>query len=179
MYRGLVALVLAIGLASAADAAPPKRFFAQLFGFDLMGNPVETNAVGHAVVEVIDNGTALSFRVQVAGIENLLMAHIHVADAPVQITDVAGPIAFWFTADAPQGATLTERINGDLARGYIITDSQIEDWDENGSATVQELIDAIEAGRASVIVHTSDLDPATAPGTAGDSPAGELRGTLE
>ena len=38
---------------------------------------------------------------------------------------------------------------------------------------------AIEEGRASVVVHTDDLDPDTPTGIAGDSRAGELRGTLQ
>jgi hypothetical protein len=181
MYRPLVVLALGFGLAAVTNAEPPKRFDAQLFGFDLNGQPVPTNAVGHAVVEVIDGGTALSFQVEVAGIKNLFMAHIHIAPAPVQVTDPAGPIAFWITGGPPPSATVTERINGGLGSGYVITDGQVANWNpaEAGSGTLQGLIAAIEAGRASVVVHTNDLDPATPQGRAGDSPAGEIRGTLQ
>ncbi|HET6630365.1 MAG TPA: CHRD domain-containing protein [Woeseiaceae bacterium] len=180
MSRRLAVFVLGLGLMGLAAAQPPKRFHAQLFGFDLTGQPVQTNAVGNAVVEVIDGGTALSFQVEVAGITNLFMAHIHVAPAPVEVTEAAGPIAFWFTGGPPPEATVTERINGNLAGGYIITDAQVDDWNsaDAGSGTVAGLIAAIEAGRASVIVHTNDLDPNTPVGRAGDSPAGEIRGTL-
>lgn len=181
MYRQLVVLALGLGLTSVAAGQPPQRFDAQLFGFNLAGQPIATNAVGHAAVEVIDGGTALSFRVQVTGIENLLMAHIHVAPNPVQITDLAGPIAFWITGGPPPESTITERVNGRLGRGFVITDGQVEDWNpaELGSGTVHGLIKAIKEGRASVVVHTDDLDPATPTGMAGDSRAGELRGTLQ
>ncbi|HEX7080379.1 MAG TPA: CHRD domain-containing protein [Gammaproteobacteria bacterium] len=180
MCRRLVVLALGLGLAGVAAGAPPQRFSAQLFGFDLNGRPVTTNAVGHAVVEVIDGGTALSFRVEVAGIENLLMAHIHVAPEPVEVTDPAGPIAYWITGGPPPETTVTERVNGSLGAGFVITDGQVDDWNplEEGSGTVQGLIDAILQGRASVVVHTDDLDPSTPTGRAGDSRAGEIRGTL-
>ena len=108
------------------------------------------------------------------------MAHIHVAPEPVEVTDPAGPVAFWFTGGPPPGTTLTERVNGRLAEGFIITEGQITLWDASDplAGTVEGLVNAIMEGRASVIVHTDDLDPDTATGVQGDSRAGELRGTL-
>lgn len=179
MYRRLVVLALGICLTAAAAAGPSKRFDAQLVGFNAAGAVIPTHAVGHAVVEVIDGGTALSFRVNVSGITNLLMAHIHVAPAPVQVNEAAGPIVFWFTGGPPPEATLAETVNGNFARGFIITDAQLSDSADPDVTTVHALIEAIEAGRASVVVHTDDLDPATPTGTAGDSRAGEIRGTLQ
>lgn len=181
MHRPFVVLAFAACSMAAAAEQAPKRFDAQLVGFNASGQVIPTKAVGHAVVEVIDDGTALSFQVNVAGIDNLLMAHIHVAPDPVQVTDPAGPIVFWFTGGPPPGATVTEPVNGTLARGFIITDAQLSSWDptDPGNGTVQGLIAAIEAGRASVVVHTDDLDDSTPTGTAGDSRAGEIRGTLQ
>ena len=70
--------------------------------------------------------------------------------------------------------------DGRLAEGYIITDGDVDTWDatEPDAGTVAGLIRAIEEGRASVVVHTDDLDPETPTGVEGDSRAGELRGTL-
>jgi hypothetical protein len=156
------------------------RFKAHLEGFNAGGAAVATNATGEAKVEVIDGGTALNFRVNVAGIENLLMAHIHVAPEPVELTGPAGPVAFWFIGGPPPDTTLAERVNGRLAEGYIITNGQLVSWDTEDplDGTVEGLITAIEEGRASVIVHTDDQDPDTPTGVQGDSRAGELRGTL-
>jgi len=181
MYKVLFALMLSLAVAGNAQADKPIRFKAQLEGFNAAGAPIPTRATGQAQVEVVDGGTALSFRVNVAGIENLLMAHIHIAPEPVDITDPAGPVAFWFTGGPPPGTTLTERLNGRLAEGYIITNGQLVVWDSTDpeAGTVQGLINAIEDGRASVVVHTDDLDPTTPTGVAGDSRAGELRGTLQ
>jgi len=179
----ILTLLLGFGLlfANIGNAAKPMHFHAQLAGFNLAGVPVDTAATGHAKVEVIDDGTAIEFKVNVSGINNLWMAHIHVAPQPVMITDNAGPVAFWLTGGPPPGSRLKETVNGRLAEGYLITDGQVVVWDEfeDGAGTVAGLIAAIEQGRASVIVHTNDLDPLTPPGVAGDSPPGELRGTLE
>ncbi len=181
MRNTLFALALGFLAIGNAAADKPMKFDAKLFGFNAAGAPIPTNAQGQAKVEVIDGGTALSFRVNVAGIDNLLMAHIHVAPAPVDLTEPAGPIAFWFTGGPPPGTTLTETLNGTLSEGYIITDGQLAVWDDSDPAagTIAGLITAISEGRASVVVHTDDLDPDTPTGVAGDSRAGELRGTLQ
>ena len=66
--------------------------------------------------------------------------------------------------------------------GDDVTDGDVGDWDPINtpdSGTVAGLIRAIEEGRVSVVVHTDDLDPGTPTGVAGDSRAGELRGTLQ
>jgi hypothetical protein len=181
--RNFLIILLGIGLlfAGTGEAAKPMRFHAQLAGFNAAGVPVDTAATGHAMVEVIDGGTAIEFKVNVSGIDNLWMAHIHVAPQPVMLTDPAGPVALWFTGGPPPVSALSETVNGRLAQGYVITDGQVELWSttEAGAGTVGGLIAAIEQGRASVIVHTNDLDPQTPSGVAGDSPPGELRGTLE
>lgn len=181
MTRFLTVLALAVGIAGSAHAQETLKFRAHLEGFNAAGASIATNATGEAMVAVIDGGTALAFKVNIAGIDNLLMAHIHISPVPVLVTDPAGPIAFWFTGGPPPGTTVTETTNGTLAAGFVITNGQLSSWDSTDpqDGTVAGLIAAIEEGRASVVVHTDDLDPGTLTGTAGDSRAGELRGTLE
>lgn len=144
-------------------AGPPSRFDAQLSGFNAGGAVVNTNAAGVAKVEIVDDGTAIYYQVNVAGLDGAFMAHIHVAPTPVQVTDPAGPPVFWFFGGPPPVAAdnISETINGSLARGYIVTAADL------ASGTVADLITAIKEGRASIIIHTTD------------SPAGELRGTLQ
>lgn len=182
MPRTIIALALGLVVAGTASAGDDDeiRFEAELVGFNAGGVPIATNASGEARVDVIDDGTALNFRVKVEGINNLLMAHIHIAPEPVALTDPAGPVAYWFTGGPPPGANLTVEVDGRLAEGYIITDGDVETWDASvpDAGTVAGLIRAIEEGRASVVVHTDDLDPNTPTGVEGDSRAGELRGTL-
>ena len=180
MRKTLFALGLGFSVICNAAADDTMKFDAKLSGFNAAGAPIPTTAQGRATAEVIDGGSALSFRVKVAGINNLLMAHIHIAADPVELTDPAGPVAFWFTGGPPPGTNLTETVNGTLAEGYIITNGQLSSWDATDPAdgTVEGLINAISEGRASVVVHTDDLNPDTPTGFPGDSRAGELRGTL-
>ncbi len=163
-----IAIACAFGFlfAGASLADKPLRYKAQLAGFDLTGAPVATAATGQARLEVIDDGTALAFRVNVENLDNLLMAHIHIADGPVMLTDAAGPPVYWFNGGPPPGTTISETINGRLAQGYLFTASQL-DSPRADVTTVNELIEAIDSGRASVIIHSSDF------------PLGELRGTLQ
>lgn len=166
--KKMIAIACALGLvfAGASQADQPRRYKAQLAGFDLTGAPVDTAATGHARLEVIDGGSALTFRVNVENLDNLLMAHIHVADGPVMLTDAAGPPVYWFNGGPPPGNTVSEIVNGRLAQGYLFTASQL-DSPRADVTTVEQLIDAIDRGRASVIIHSSDF------------PRGELRGTLQ
>ena len=162
----LLACTLGLLFSGNSIADKPIRFKAQLEGFDLTGAPVATAATGQARLEVIDDGSALAFRVNIENFDNLLMAHIHVADGPVMLTDPSGPPVYWFNGGPPPGDTLAEKVNGRLAQGYIFTASQL-DSPRADVTTVEELIEAISQGRASVIIHSSDF------------PRGELRGTLQ
>lgn len=166
MKMKITVCMLAILFAGTGFADNPNRFRAQLQGFDLTGAPVATAATGEAKVDIIDDGSALEFRVNVANLDNLLMAHIHIADGPVMVTDFSGPPVYWFNGGPPPKDTIAETINGRLAQGYIFTAGQLNS-PRPDITNVDELIAAIKDGRASIIVHSSDF------------PAGELRGTLE
>ena len=121
----LISCIVGLLFAGNSKADKPMRFKAQLEGFDLNGAPVNTAASGHARLEVIDDGSALAFRVNVENFDNLLMAHIHVAEGPVMLTDFAGPPVYWFNRGAPPAGTLAETINGRMAQGYIFTAGQL------------------------------------------------------
>jgi hypothetical protein len=182
MSRIASAFVLIVLMAANAYAVdPPNRFFARLQPFDASGRPVDSNAVGRARVDVLNDGTALKFSVSVAGIENMVMAHIHVSPTPVAVTEDAGPVAVWFNGGPPPANSLKRVINGGLAAGYIISNGDLVSWDPVGdplSGTIAGLVKAMREGRATVAVHTDDQDPNTPTGRQGDSRAGEIRGTL-
>jgi len=178
MPKSIVAIACGLAIATLVQAAALPHFAAHLTGGDANNNVIETRATGQAVFEVVDEGTAVRYQVKVAGIENLWMAHIHVAAEP----GGNGPPAFWFVPTTPQAPPaapnhVSERIQGSLASGYIMSDAQLGGLLAGG--TVADLIAAMEEGRAYVVVHTNDFDPGTPSGIAGDSPAGELRGAIE
>lgn len=191
MRKTLTALALTLGFASAVHAQDPLEFKAHLVGGDLAGNVVVTAATGEGKFEVIQHATgqALKFKLEVLGLRNLFMAHIHVAPVgPVANNQPVGPIAFWFvptvpgTPDSNIAAVLDDR----LSDGFVMTNAQMVGplaFDPGNPMTtgIAGLIKAINEGRATVVVHTSDLDNANnqTPGLTGDSPAGELRGLIQ
>jgi hypothetical protein len=189
MRKTILALTLGFAVAVNAYADRPMHFKTHLEGFNAAGHQVATNATGQAKFEVIDDGTAIQYSINVAGIENLWMAHIHVAPEPVDLTDPAGPIAFWFVPTTPPappsaGVNVEERLQGNLTSGLIMSDQQLvgalsPDPGNPEGTGIQGLINAMLEGRASVVVHTNAFgDPAFPAGGAGNSPPGELRGTI-
>ena len=56
----------------------------------------ETNAQGQAIFQVSDDGTAISYKLIVANIENVTQAHIHLAPSGVN-----GGIVAWLYPAAP------------------------------------------------------------------------------
>ena len=137
----LIFITCIVGLlfANNASADKPMRFKAQLEGFNLTGAPVATAATGQARGEVIDDGSALSFRVNVENFDNLLMAHIHVADGPVMVTDFSGPPVYWFNGGPPPGDTLAETIRPVRRPGRSRPDSRCRPRPEPLPATACRL----------------------------------------
>ncbi|HET7596497.1 MAG TPA: CHRD domain-containing protein [Burkholderiales bacterium] len=201
MRKVLLAIALSLGITGAALAKDGgdqghghgnddgMRFRAHLVGGDLNGNPIVTNATGEASLTVIDHGTALRFRVEIAGIRNLWQAHIHIAaQGPVAPNQPVGPIAFWFvpSSNAAPDSNVSERFDGEMSGGVIMTNAQLTgplafDPANAENTGIAGLLKAIGEGRATIVVHTNDLDNSNnqVPGVSGDSPAGEIRGLIQ
>jgi hypothetical protein len=131
------------------------------FRIDLTGsqqNPgVATDAFGMATVRLIDNGTAISFRVIVCDVINVTASHIHVGAAgtngPVIIPFVHGVLF-----SSPHGCkTLAEgtRTAADL---NTKASPSITSWND--------FVQALLAGNTYINVHTTA------------NPGGEIRGQL-
>jgi hypothetical protein len=156
---------------SPSDAAVsvPLNFRTHLTGDEEV--PVRaTQAQGQAIFQLSKDGTALSYRLIAANIENAFMAHIHMAPAGSN-----GGIVVWLypsTAATP-GALNSGRHNINV--DGVITAANL--MGGLAGRSVADLVAAIEAGTAYVNVHTSDgVDPAnTGPG---DFPGGEIRGQI-
>jgi hypothetical protein len=129
-----------------------------------------TQAQGQAIFQLSKDGTELSYRLIAANIENVFMAHIHMAPAGSN-----GGVVVWLY---PSTAAAPGPVNG--GRQNINIDGVIHASDLMGGLAgrpLSDLIAAIEAGNAYVNVHTSDgVDPPdTGPG---DFPGGEIRGQI-
>jgi hypothetical protein len=139
-----------------------NEFHKVTFHIDLTGSqqvgPVTTDAFGMATVRLVDNGTAIAFRVIVCNIVNVTASHIHVGAAGSN-----GPVIIPFFGNqplfsSPHGCkTLAEgtRTATDLNTKASPT---ITSWDD--------FVKALLAGNTYINVHTKA------------HPIGEIRGQL-
>ena len=154
----LVGSLLVVGVASAAVG----NYRAHLSGRFEIPAVVDTQAQGEAVLQSNDDGS-LSYKLNVANIENVLMAHIHIM--PVSGSG-NGPIIVWLYPSAPPAQLIPGRFDGKLASGTLTDSSVGIDYNGDGHKDLSDLLDAINAGDTYVNVHTSA------------NPAGEIHGPV-
>lgn len=118
----------------------------------------DSRAQGVALLRLSADGSALHYRLIVANIENVLMAHIHLAPAGAN-----GAVVAWLYPSAPPPSLIPGRTQGTLAEGTITAASLVGPL---AGASLADLVAAIESGGAYVNVHTSQF------------PGGEIRGQL-
>jgi hypothetical protein len=132
-----------------------KNFAVHMTG-DQEVPPAQTNAVGQSIFHLRKNGTELHYRVIVANIENVTMAHIHLAPAGAN-----GPVAAWLYPSGPPAQLIPGPYNGVLATGIITSSNLVGPL---SGMDLSDLLDYLNDGNAYVNVHTSQF------------PAGEVRG---
>jgi len=147
------------------------------FGTPLSGAeevPVrETRARGNAIFQLNAEGTAISYKLIVANINNAFMAHIH-----QNVVGANGPITVWLypsTTPGQQEPFGQGRLDGVIAQGTITAADLVGPL---AGQPLSALVSDLSTGNAYVNVHTNDgVDPAnTGPG---DFPGGEIRGQIE
>ncbi|MGA9883148.1 MAG: CHRD domain-containing protein [Candidatus Acidiferrales bacterium] len=148
-------LVLFIPL-MAANAA--TTFHATLSGNN-QSPAIDTPAHGTATFTLSKSGKSLSFRLYVADIENVSMAHIHIGEAGKE-----GPVAVWLYPSRPPARVKKGKFTGNLASG-VITAARLQG--PMKGKTISDLVQEIKNGDAYVNVHTVA------------HPAGEIRGQIE
>ena len=155
--------VTALVITSVASAAS-QDFTARLIGGEEVP-PRATDASGVATFQLSEDGTALSYSVNVSNIENVFAAHIHCGakrvNGPVGVTLFMGPVG-----GGP--------ISGTLAKGTITAP---DSGNGCGWADLAAVVAAMNTGNTYVNVHTNDgvAPPNTGPG---DFPGGEIRGQI-
>lgn len=121
--------------------------------------PAETRARGTAHFQLKSDGPGLSYRLIVANIMNVTMAHIHLAPSGVN-----GPVVAWLYPSAPPAQLIPGRFNGVLAQGSIDETNLVGPL---AGEPLEALIEALESGNAYVNVHTLQY------------PGGEIRGQID
>ncbi|MBS3772218.1 MAG: CHRD domain-containing protein [Bacteroidales bacterium] len=140
------------------DKKAVLNFRTHLSGDNEVPDPVETNATGQAVFQLSKDGMKLHYKLIVANIKNVYMAHIHVGSA-----DENGPVVAWLYPPAPPPALIEGRTQGVLQEGVITKDDLV------GQLEGEELWDLVEMMKNEhtyVNVHTNQY------------PAGEIRGQI-
>lgn len=120
--------------------------------------PNNSRAQGQTVLQVTSDGMAMHYRLNVANIENVTQAHIHLAAAGEN-----GPVVAWLYPAGPPAQLIPGRFQGVLAAGVITADDLVGPL---AGQPIDALIDAIFNGDAYVNVHTQQFPP------------GEVRGQI-
>lgn len=138
------------------DDDDDDQFRAALAGENERPVPVETNASGTARLTTNDDDDErfeIDYTIDVAGLDDVVAAHIHMGGP-----DEAGPVvATLFASEVPVDA------DGSLATGTVRAADLEGPMD---GATIEELVDAMIRGDAYVNVHTTRW------------PDGEIRGQI-
>ena len=136
-----------------------RNFRAHLTG-DEEVPPADTKAQGQAIFKLSKDGTEIHYKIIVANILNVRMAHIHVAP-----TGANGPVVVWLYPEGPPPQLLPGKSNGILATG-VITAADVLKPDQLPGFTFEDLLSAMRAGNTYVNVHTNQY------------PGGEIRGQI-
>ncbi len=166
----LMVVALFAALATTAWAANERNFVAQLSG-EAAGHP-ESPARGVTIFHLNKAGDELYYKLIVANLDNVTVAHIHLTPAP-------GPVVAWLYPDAPPTGTppsswIEGTFSGVLFEGVI---TQADLIGPLAGMTLEDLLFAMRSGGAYVNVHTNDFVAPTNTGP-GDFPAGEISGTI-
>lgn len=157
LFALAIAVALALAVALPAGAGSGRHFNTHLTGSQEVV-PVDTNAQGQATFELSKDGESIEYRLNVANIDDVLMAHIHLAPAGVN-----GGIVVWLYPAAPPPQLIEGRFSGVLAQGVITADDLVGDL---AGQDLDALLDAMMAGDTYVNVHTTA------------NPGGEIRGQI-
>lgn len=112
LAAGTAASTAAVGLSSAAQGAS-ATYTTPLFAHEETTSP-DTHARGVAQFRLSNDGTELSYRLVVANIDDVLMAHIHLGDPGVD-----GAVVTWLYPSGPPPQLIAGTTQGVLATGTI------------------------------------------------------------
>lgn len=173
MKRGALSYLALVVVAACSETPPaePEQLVVPVFaavsdnfGTHLTGEeetpaPTGSRAQGQAIFQLNEDGTVLSFRLNVANIQNVTQAHIHRG-----AFGASGGIVVWLYPIAPPSQLIPGRSQGTLGAGDIVDAQVIGTLAGTG---VAGLLAEIRAGNTYVNVHTSQF------------PGGEIRGQLD
>jgi len=141
-----------------AQAVPGQLNFRTHLNGDNEVPAVDTKAQGQAIFSASSDGSSIHYKLIVANIENVIMAHIHNAPAGQN-----GGIVVWLYPPSPPPQLIPGRFQGVLAEGTITADNLMGSLE---GQTIGDLLELMRSGDTYVNVHTSQ------------NPPGEVRGQI-
>jgi hypothetical protein len=132
----------------------------------------DSQGQGQGIFKLSDDGNSISYKLIASNIDNVFMAHIHMAGPGVN-----GPIVVWLYPGTAVGVTAplgAGRTDGVLVEGTFTAANL------TGPLTghpLSDLIAAMDGGNAYLNFHTNDGVGAVNTGP-GDFPGGEIRGDI-
>ncbi len=141
-----IILALMLVLPYMVWAATPQTFTAHLTGSQEVP-PVKTKATGEATFELSKDGKSLHYKLSVANLSDITMAHIHLGPPGKN-----GPVAVWLYPSHPYPQLKIGKFSGVLAEGTITVENLAGPLSRKSLAA---LIKDMKSGRAYVNVHTS------------------------
>lgn len=132
------------------------------FGAHLSGDqevpPADTQATGQAIFKLSKDGSTLAYKVMVANIQNVTMAHIHMAAAGQN-----GGVVVWLYPSGPPPQLIPGKSSGILVEGTITAGDLVGNL---AGEALEALVAEMAAGGTYVNVHTSQFG------------GGEIRGQI-
>ncbi|MBA0124344.1 CHRD domain-containing protein [Haloechinothrix sp. YIM 98757] len=159
LLLGVLLTAASVASAPAIHAGPPdqRNFAAHATGEEEVP-PVDTDARGQLKLQLSKDGTKLRYRLNVANIEDVTMAHLHQAPAGAN-----GPVVVWLYPDSPPPEPIPGRTDGVLATGTVTEDDLVGPME---GRSMSDLAAELADGNIYVNVHTEQHPP------------GEIRGQL-
>ena len=157
MLLFVLLMIIPMIISSTLAYAKPMTFTTHM-SRELPG--VETLGQGQSIFKVSADGNSVSFRIIVANISDITMAHIHISAAP----GGNGPPAVWLYPASPPAMLIPGRTQGTLMAGTFTASDFVGPL---AGMQISDLITAIMENRAYVNVHTSSY------------PGGEIRGNIK
>jgi hypothetical protein len=159
LFAGILAFVLAAGGCSKEPASASNAdFVAQLTGGEQVPS-VTTTASGTASFWLNPAGTEIRYKLTVADLHNVTMAHLHLG----ALGKNGAPVV-WLYPSAPPPKEIDGPTNGVLSEGSIHADNLVGPM---AGKMIGDLVAAIRAHNIYVNVHTREHS------------GGEIRGQLQ
>ena len=151
IFQSVLALLVTAALGAGVALSAGRN---ANYGAHLSATSSGSKAQGQFILRFSPDGSEAYFKLIVANIENVTMAHIHAAGG--------GPVV-WLYPDGPPPKEISGTTNGVLSEGTFDASDLVGGL---AGQTLEDLVDEIEGGTAFVNVHTTQ------------NPGGEIRGNI-